>query len=179
MGQRHDLVRYELGFIVGAVARETDDFVPGTTVGEKILGFPIKVISDDRICGIQNVLGGAVVLLQQYDGGARKIPFKLGDVADVGTAERINRLVRITHHREGCARNFAILTPGKRRTLRDMLRSDSPGELTNERVLCVVGVLVFVHQNMAKTRLVFCCNLGKSSKEIHRLTNQVIKVERL
>ncbi len=90
MGERHNLVRHKLRFIVCAVTSEADNLIAATEVGEQVLCFAIKVVADDSIGRIQNVLGGTIVLLQQNDFRAREIPFKLGDVANIGTTEGIN-----------------------------------------------------------------------------------------
>jgi hypothetical protein len=108
----NNLVGHKLGFIVGGIPGEANNFFTGAKLGKQIFGFAIKVVPDDGVRRIQNVLGGAVVLFQQNDLSAREVPLKFGDVANISTPERINGLVRVTHHRQGCPRNCSVWTPG-------------------------------------------------------------------
>ena len=55
--QRDHLVGYELCLIVGAIAGETHDLVPGANFGEKVLCFPVKIVANHGVGGVQNVLG--------------------------------------------------------------------------------------------------------------------------
>ena len=66
----------------------------------KSLILPALVIADHRVGRIQNVTGGAVVLLQLDDLCAREGTLKVQDIADIGTPELVDGLIIIAHHAE-------------------------------------------------------------------------------
>ena len=161
------------------ITGEPDDVVTRPAVGEQVLGFTVKVVSDDSVCSIEDVLGGAIVLLQQNDGCPRKIALKLGDVANVCAAEGINRLVGIPHHGEGGTGQRSIAGGRNRRVFGDVLGGNRAGEFSNQRILRVVGVLVLIHQNVPKPGLIFRRHLGKSPEQVHGLADEVVEIKRL
>ena len=55
-------------------------------------------MADNGVGGVQDVLGGAVVLLQPDDTRTPELPFEAEDIGDVRAAEAIDTLVIITHH---------------------------------------------------------------------------------
>ena len=178
-GELHNLVGNKLCLIVGAVPREANDLLTRAEIGEQVLGFPVKVVADHGIGRIEDVLGGAVVLLQQHHLRTGKITLKFGDVANVSPSESVNRLVRVTHHRERCAGNGAIICARCRRLLGHTFRGNRSSELPNERVLRVVCVLILIHQDVAKARLILGCHIRERPEQIHRLANQVVKIKGL
>jgi hypothetical protein len=144
--QRLDLVRDELGLVVLRVAGEADDRVTGADVGPELLVLAVEVVADDGVRGGEDVLRRAVVLLEQHDLGARVVALELGDVADVGAAEGVDRLVGVAD--DGERRRLAvarskIIMPSRRRRA-----PHRAGELVDERVLGVVGVLVLVDEDV-------------------------------
>ena len=56
---------------------------------------------------LEDVLGRAVVLLEQDDLRAREVALELDDVADVGAAERVDRLVGVADDGEAMAPGIA------------------------------------------------------------------------
>ena len=175
----HNLIGHELCFIVGGITGEADDVFALADFREQVLGFPVEVVSNDRIGYVQNVLGGAVVLLEQNCFRPLEITLELGDVANIGTAEGINRLVRVAHHGERGARDRAIGGGRNLGVSRDQGSWHIPGELSNQGVLGVVRVLVLINQHMAEPGLISRRHLGKGPKEIDGLANQVVKVKGL
>ncbi len=99
-GELNNLIGHELGLIVGAVPGETNDLLTRAEISEKVLGFAVKVVADNCVGSIKDVLCGPVILLQEHDRGARKISLELGDVANIGTPKGVNRLIRVPHHRQ-------------------------------------------------------------------------------
>ena len=83
---------------MSGIAGEADDLVALADFRKQVLGFAVEVVANHRVGSIQNILSRAIVLLEKNHLRANKIPLKLGDVANVRTAEGINRLVRVTHH---------------------------------------------------------------------------------
>ena len=171
MGHFDNAIRDELCFVVGAIAGEPDDLVSATELGEKVLSFAIKVVTDDSIRSVQNVLSRAIVLFQQNDFGARKITLKFRDVANIGTPESVNRLIGITHHRQRCSRQTAIFSSRDRRGFGNQRRGNLPGQFANQGILRVVCVLVLIHQHMPKACLIGRGHFGEGPKQIHSLAN--------
>jgi hypothetical protein len=58
-------------------------------------GPPLAVLLDDRVGGGQDVAGRAVVALQLDDARARVVALEVEDVADVGAAPAVDRLVLV------------------------------------------------------------------------------------
>ena len=52
-----------------------------------------------------------------------------------------------------------------------------PHQLPHERILGVVGVLVFVHQNMPEFAAIIVCDFGELLEQKHGFANEVVKVE--
>src|SRR5690606_30212275 len=115
--QRLGLVCDELGLIVLRIAGEPDDLLAVAAVRPELLVFAIEVVADHGIGGREDVLGGAVVLLEQHDLRARVVLLELTDVADVRAAEGVDRLIRIAHDSQRRRRKLRCL--GRRRRLED------------------------------------------------------------
>ncbi len=97
LAQLGDLVGDELGLVVLAVTGEADDLLAVADVGEELLVLAVEVVRDDSVRGAQDVLRRPVVLFEQHDLRPREVPLELHDVPDVGTAERVDRLVGVAH----------------------------------------------------------------------------------
>ena len=54
-----------------------------------------------------------------------------------------------------------------------------PHQLPHERILGVVGILIFVHQNMPEFTAVVVCDFGELLEQKHGFANKVVKVERV
>ena len=57
MRQRHNLISNKLSFVVSAVTGESHDVIAGPGIGEEVFSFAVKVIANDGVGRIQNVLG--------------------------------------------------------------------------------------------------------------------------
>ena len=88
--------------------------------------------------GLQNGLGGAVILLQPNHLGTGMLLFKVEDIFDGSAAEAVNTLVVVAHHAE-----IFVAARQQRR----------------KQVLEVVGVLVLVDQDVAELPLVVAADL--------------------
>ena len=104
-------------------------------------------MGDDRVGGVEDRLGRAVVLLEADDLGVGVVALELEDVADVGAAPGVDRLVVVADHGE-----VAVLA----------------GEQVGEAVLGVVRVLVLVDQDVAEGALVVAQALGDLLEQLHR-----------
>ena len=65
-------------------------------IGEEPLRLALAVLLDQRVRRPQDAVRRAVVLLERHDLRSGEVALELHDVADVGAAERVDRLVRIS-----------------------------------------------------------------------------------
>ena len=79
-----------VALVVGVVA---DDGLAVALVGPQLLGLAAHVVGDDRVGRVEDGLGGPVVLLEHDHGGVGERVLELEDVADVGAAELVDRVV--------------------------------------------------------------------------------------
>ena len=129
MDHLHDLAC----FIFTVEAEEIVDLFTGAARGPEFFVPAFGVVGDHRVgCG-QDVAGGAVVLLQFDHLGAGEVFLKVKDIADIGTAKSIDRLVVVTDHAE-----VAVTTR----------------QQPEQAVLDRVGVLVFVDHLVTEAALV-------------------------
>ena len=98
VGEPVHLLGHERGLVVLAVGHVTGDRRPVARLGPELLGHPAGVAGDDGVGRGQDVLGGAVVLLEQDHLGAGEVALELLDVPDRGAAEGVDRLVGVAHH---------------------------------------------------------------------------------
>ena len=128
---------------------------PVAVLGPEGLADPASVVGHHRGGGLQDQLGGAVVLLQLDDPGAREVPLELQDVVDVRPPETVDRLVLVPH---------AEYVPVPRRQRHD------------ETVLGVVGVLVFVHEEIAAGSAPPRRHLGVLLEKLQGTKDQIVEV---
>ena len=83
----------------------------------------------------QNMRGRAVVLFEPHHMRAGEILFKPQDIADLGPAPAIDRLIIIPHTAD-------ILVP--------------PRQQAQPEILCHVGILIFVDKDVAEAAVIFC-----------------------
>ena len=119
---------------------------------------PVGVAGDDRVGRVEDGLRRAVVLLERDHPRAGEVVLELGDVADVGAAERVDRLVGIAHHGE-----VSVLL----------------GQHRQQPELGVVGVLVLVHHDVAEALLPGGAGIGVGLEQEHRLQDHVVEVHRV
>ena len=145
---------------------------PGARVGPQPLALAPGVAADHGVGGREDVLRGAVVLLEEDGPGVRVVDLELEDVADGGAAERVDRLVGVTDHRELAARELHV-----RGVVDDPARR--PDQLAHQHVLRVVGVLVLVDQHVPEPAPVVLGDGGEPLQQVHRGHDQVVEVERV
>ena len=115
-------------------------------------------MGDHLVRGIQDISGGAIVLLQLDHLGIRIILFKFQDIADIGPAPAINGLIVVADHAQ--IMGFSRQQPYK-------------------LILRQVGVLVLVHMDVAKPPLIILEHRRMVDQQLERLEQQVVKVERV
>ena len=113
-------------------------------------------MADHGVGGIQNVLCGAVILLQTDGPGPGVLLFKAEDVLDIGAPETVNALVVVTHH--------ADVLP-------------SSGQKVGQHILHVVGILVLVDKDVAELIPVVLQGLAVRLQQLHCVKDDVVKVQ--
>ena len=103
-------------------------------------------MADDGVGGIQNVLGGTVVLLQANRAHTPILLFKTQDIPNIGAPEPIDALVIIAHHAD-----VAIASR----------------QQTGQQVLQMVGVLILVHQHIAELPLIVLPHLRAALQQLY------------
>ena len=140
------------------LADVADDLLAVAFRGPEPLLRPVGVAGDDRVGGAEDGLRGAVVLLEHDGAGVRVVLLELHDVADVGAAEGVDGLVRVADDGQlGRAGAFA-------------------DDLAHQRVLGVVGVLVFVDEDVPEAAAVGVGERREGPEHVDRLGDQVIEV---
>ncbi len=114
------------------------------------------VFGDDFVRGVEDV-GGASVVLGEHDGAsARELFVKVEDVADIGAAPSVDRLVIIADDAEVFV---------------------DRGEAVDHEELCAVGVLVFVDHDLLEAVGPSVEGVGEGAKDLDGESDQVIKVD--
>src|SRR5699024_7258851 len=116
----------------------------------------------------QNRLGRPVVLFQPDDGGIWVVVFEVHNIADIGPAEGIDRLVRVTY--DGQLPAFGFNT----RRL-----AWGAGELSDYTVLGVVGVLILIHQHMPEAAPIVVQNGREGIEHVHYVGDEIVEVHRI
>ena len=107
---------------------------------------------------VEDQLGRAVVLLELHDGRLGPVALEVEDVAQVGAAPRVDRLVVIAHHGE-----IAVFR----------------GEGADPQVLRAVRVLVLVDVEVAPLVLVLGEDGGRLLEQPDAFEQEVVEVERV
>ena len=76
-------------------AAKVDDLCAALPVGPQRLLLAVAVVGDDRRRGVENDLRRTVVPFEADDDGFGKVGFEIEDVAEVGAAPLVDRLIRI------------------------------------------------------------------------------------
>ena len=167
------------------IARVPDDRRAGPLDREEVLRLAVEVVADHGVGGIEDVLRRPIVLLEQNHGCRREVAFELGDVADVGPAERVDRLVRVADDREARTRNPPVAAaqrdarPDRALEIGGNIGFDRGHKLSDEGVLRVVRVLVLIDEHVAKPPLVERRDCRVRTEKVDRLGNDVVEVERV
>ncbi len=146
-------------FIVSDVA---DDLSSRAGVGPQSLLSPAAVPRDDGVGGLQDGLGGAVVLLQDDGARLRIVLLELDDVADRGPAEGVDRLIGVADHAQFRHRRALIG------------RAD---ELFDQHVLRMVGVLIFIDQDVREASSVVLTHRWEGLQDVDGHRDDVVEVQ--
>ena len=124
--------------------------------GPEFLAEATLVVGDQRVGGLEDAGGGAVVLFQADGFGIREVGAELVQVLDARAAPAVDRLVVVADHHQ------ALATLGQQ---------PQPG------VLDGVGVLELIHQHMAEASLVVLEQAGVVAPQIQRTQQQLGEVD--
>ena len=131
--QRLDLVADEARLLLAVPQALHRHLLALARLGPQGLAEPAVIVGDEAGGGAEDVVGGAVVALQPDDSRAREIALEAQDVADLGAAPAIDRLVVVAD-----AAEIAML-----------LRQQPQPQILGD-----VGVLVLVDQDVFELPLV-------------------------
>ena len=92
-----------------------------------------RIFLNDRVCKMQNRRGGTIILLQLDRVAARKFRFEGQNIFEICASKAVNALIIISHHTD-----ISVLF----------------GKRINQAKLHIIGVLILVHENIAKTLLI-------------------------
>src|SRR5688500_2105196 len=112
----------------------------------EVLALALKIVFYDRARDVENRLRRAIVLFEPNRFRIWKMLFEVENVADVGAAPLVDRLIFITDDR-------------------DVLLLFS--QMTNQRELQRVGVLVFVDEDVAKLVVVLLSDFCNVAQQAH------------
>ena len=124
-------------------------------LGPEVFALPAPVVADHRIGRLQDVSGGAVVLLQPDHPGILILTFEGEDVLNGGPPEAVDGLVIVPHH--------ADVLP-------------APCQQRRQEVLEVVGVLVLVDEDVAELPLVVLPHLRELLQQADGVEDDVVKI---
>ena len=124
----------------------------------QVLRLAVAVVVDHRVRGLEDRVRRAVVLLERDDAGAAEVALEVEDVADVGAAERVDRLIGVPD-----GEHVPVLR----------------GEKLEQAVLGVVRVLVLVDEDVAERRLPALEGLGEPLEHLDREHQHVVEVDRV
>ena len=144
-----------LGVLVVELADH--DRLPARPLGPQVLFLLALVVGDEPVGGVEHGLRRAVVLLEQDRGRVGEVALELEDVADVGAAERIDRLEVVTDHGQ-----IAVLF----------------GQQLQHPVLGAVGVLVLVDEHPAEDPAVLLAHVAEQLEQVDGAHEQVVEVHR-
>ena len=147
------------GGLVALVERAVHaDLLALARVGPQRLFLAARVVRDHLIGRVQDVAGGAIVLLQLDHPAIGKIALEFQNVAQIRAAPAVNGLVVVAHHAQ-IAR--------------------FPGDQPHEHILRHVRILVFVHQDVRKLVLVGRQHRRMLGKQRERFQNQIVEIQRV
>ena len=164
VAQRIDLLGDPAGLVVLVLGHEALDQLARAGIGPQVLRPAVGVAGDDGVGGVEDRLGRSIILFQQNGFRVRVVPLELVDVADGGAAEGIDGLVGVTDDAQLGRRDADV---GQRL-----------GQLPDQHVLGVVGVLILVHQHVFEATPIVLGHVRHRLQQPDRVHDQVVEVHR-
>ena len=177
VGQPVDLLGDEARLVPLVVGDVADDAGAVAGVGPQLLGLAALVVPDHGVRGVEDRLRRAVVLLEQDRGGVGEVLLEVHDVADVGAAERVDRLVGVADDHQLGGRHAVGSLLGREVPVVRRLLELVGAQLVDQGVLRVVGVLVLVDQHVAEPAAVGLADVRELLEQVDGEHDQVVEVE--
>ena len=143
------------GFVFAVQRFVKADFGTGGLFGPEGFALALRVVRDNGTGRLDDVFGGAVVLLETNDFRVAVVALEIEDVADVGTPPRIDRLVFIT---DGDDVTVAV------------------AEQAHQFILAAIGVLIFIHHHICVAAVVKLAQGGVVTQQADALEQQIVEI---
>ena len=154
--KRPQLTGDEVGLLNVVVRLEDGDGLARAALRPELPLHALLVAGDDSVSGVQDILGRAVVLFQIHHLGVWIVSLEVEDVADIGGAPGVDRLVRVAHDAD-----VAV----------------AAGKLPRQHVLGHVSVLELIDERVEVALLVLLAHGIVLPEERHRAHDQVVEIE--
>ena len=150
-----DAVDHEVRLVVFVERGVEGDGFSRLALGPQVLSQPHRVVGDDRVGGVEDVAGGAVVLLQAHHAGTGEIALETLEMLHPRPAPAEDGLIVVAHHERRVGRS---------------------GQEPHRPILDRVGVLEFIHQNVLEPPLVLFPQLRPLLEQLQRTQQQFAEV---
>ena len=134
------------------------NFLAGAVVCPQLFALTAGIVADDLVCRGENVLRGAVVLLQTDGFGVPVLLLKFQNIRDGRTAEFIDTLVIVTD-------NTDVFIAARKQA--------------DEHILRMVGVLILITEHIAEFALIILQHILVLLKQLDGFHNNIIKIQRI
>ncbi|MPM55031.1 hypothetical protein SDC9_101816 [bioreactor metagenome] len=152
-----NLSRHVLGLVVFVHGGIQPQRLPCGLAGPEIFTLAALIVADDGVGRLKNMLGGAVILLQADHPGALVLLLEGQNVFDGRPSEAVDGLVVVPHHAD-------VPVP--------------PRQGGHQQVLQMIGVLIFVDEDVAELILVIPAHLLVVLEQAHGVEDNVVKIQR-
>ena len=156
--QPRDFERDKVGLVALGDAGVVGDRLAGAVLGPQIFDLALGVVADDAAGRGEDSFGRAVILLELENLRGRIVALEIEDVANVGAAPSVDRLILVADHAQ---------------------ISRSRGERLDDQILHAIGVLVLVDQQMRRAPLPLLEDFGKALEQNPGLQLQIAEVHRV
>jgi len=138
------------------IAVNNNDWRSRLSIGPEILLLPAHIVDHNSGCSLENIPGGSVIPFQPDHRGVRIVLLELQNVAKSCATPSIYTLIIISDHTE-----IPVLG----------------GQHGHQHVLRVIGVLIFIYQDVQKSLLVGLEDVGSFTEQPHGQTQKIIEIE--
>ena len=156
--QPRDFERDKVGLVALGDAGVVGDRLAGAVFGPQIFDLALGVVADDAAGRGENCFGRSIILLELENLRGRVVALEIEDVADVGAAPSIDRLILVADHAQ-IAR--------------------ARGERLHDQILHAIGVLVLVNQQMRRAALPLLEDFREALEQNPGLQLQIAEVHRV
>ena len=143
-------------FIISGIKLAELNLLSFSIICPKLLVLSTHIVADHCICSIQDIACRTIILLQFDDCRIGKFLFKIQNIFNIGSPEFINGLIIITDHTE-----ISVFAR----------------QQTHQLELHGICILILIHHNITKPLLIILQHIRLSLKQLHRLHEQVVKIQ--